>query len=153
MAVSVAGPFAGTIDRERDRPGWPVAVFFLALASALGFASRTAVISGTEFASVWPSAGVTVLWLLVRRARPVSVDTALMFGSMFGFGLMTQIAPGLALTLAVVHTLQTLVVVALLRRYVPDLWGCGGTRPLDSPRMLAAYLACIAAGVLAGGVV
>jgi signal transduction histidine kinase len=153
VAVSLAGPFAGAVGRERDRPGWRVLVAFLAVASVVGLASRTTVIEGAEFASVWPSAGVNVLWLLVRRANALGLDTFLMFASMLVFALMAQIAPGLAFTLAAVHTLQTVIVVALLRRYVPDLWGCAGYRPLNSPRMLAAYLACIAAGVLASGVV
>ena len=42
--------------------------------------------------------------------------------------------------------------VGLLRRFLPELWGCGGTRALDSPRMLAGYLACITAGVLVSAV-
>jgi signal transduction histidine kinase len=122
---------------------------FLLVASILGFAARTTVIPGTEFAAVWPSAGVTVLWLLVRRAAVISVDTAVMFGSMFAFALATSISTEIAVTLATVHTLQTVVVVVLLRRFAPELWGCGGHRAIDSPRLLATYFACVVAGVAA----
>ncbi len=132
----------------RDRPGWGTMVAFLVAASVLGLVSRTTLLPEAEFATVWPSAGVTVLWLLVRRAAPLSIDTALMFASMLGFALFMDIPDWMAVAIACAHTLQTLVVVALLRRFVPDLWGCGGDRPLDSPRMLAAYLASIAVGVL-----
>ena len=132
----------------RDRPGWGTMLAFLGVASVLGLASRTTLLPEAEFATVWPSAGVTVLWLLVRQAAPLSIDTALMFASMLGFALLMDIPEWMAVAIACAHTLQTLVVVALLRRFVPDLWGCGGDRPLDSPRMLAAYLASIAAGVL-----
>jgi signal transduction histidine kinase len=152
VAVSVAGPFTGSVGRERDRPGWPVAAAFLVVASVLGFAARDTVLPGTEFATVWPSAGVTVLWLLVRRASLLSVDTALMYAAMLAFGLMTGIPAWQAVTLASAHTLQTLLVVYLLRRYLPDLWGCGGDQALASTRMLASYLACIGAGVVLSAV-
>ena len=107
---------------------------------------------GAEFATVWPSAGVTVLWLLVRRAALLSIDTGLMFASMPGSGCCRTIPEWQAVVLASAHTLQTLLVVGLLRRYLPAMRGCGGSRALDSPRLLAGYLACITAGVTASAV-
>nr|WP_228499551.1 ATP-binding protein [Nocardioides agariphilus] len=131
------------------RPGLPVALVFLVVASLLGVMARTMLVPGAEFAAVWPSAGITVLWLLVRQARAISIDTALLFGSMFGFGLLIDVPTWMAASVALCHTLQTVVIVQLMRRFVPELWGCGGTRALDSPRLLARYLASIGGGVLA----
>jgi signal transduction histidine kinase len=145
--TSVTRPVAGGAAHPGERPGWPVMLAFLVVASLLGLVARTTVIPGAEFAAVWPSAGVTVLWLLVRRAGAVSVDTAVMFAAILTFALATGIAAGIAVTLATVNTLQTVVVVVLLRRFVPELWGCGGHRAIDSPRILGSYLGCILAGV------
>jgi signal transduction histidine kinase len=138
--------------RNRDRPGWPVVVAFMAVGTVLGLVGRTTLLPETEFATVWPSAGVAVLWLLVRRASLLSIDTALLFGSLLAFAMLSGLPDWVAWVLAPAHTLQTVVVVALLRRWLPDLWGCGGRRALDSPRSLAVYLACIAGGVLASAV-
>ncbi len=138
---------------ERDRPGWPVLLAFLVAGSALGVLGSSTRIPGTELAAAWPSAGVAVLWLLVRRAAAVSIDTALMFGTMLGFGLLvSENPPWLVLALSSIHILQTVLVVGLLRRFLPDLWGCGGNRSIDSPRVLATYLGCVGAGVLVSAV-
>src|SRR5688572_11663548 len=102
---------------ERDRPGWRAMVGFLLIASALVFLAKTTVLPETEFATVWPSAGDTVLWLLVRRAALVSIDTAVMFAAMLAGGLVTGIPVWMAVALAVTHTMQSLIVVTLLRRF------------------------------------
>ncbi len=75
-----------------------------------------------------------------------------MYAAMLVFGLMTGIPDWQAVTLASAHTFQTLLVVFLLRRYLPDMWGCGGDKPLASTRMLAVYLACIGVGVVVSAV-
>ncbi len=137
----------------RDRPGWLVLLAFLAAASVLGLASRATVVSGHDLAAVWPSAGITVLWLLVRRAAPISIDTAVMLGAMLVFGIGSGLDTGFAAVLAFAHTAQTVIIVELMRRTLPDLWGCGGTRALDSPRRLAAYLASVGIGVVISTVV
>jgi signal transduction histidine kinase len=149
VASPVSSPATGATGREPDRPGWRTMVAFLVVASALGAVSRATMLDGAEFATVWPAAGVTVLWLLVRRAPPVSIDTGLMAGSMLAFGLLSGIPSWQALVLASAHTLQSVLVVCLLRRYLPMLWGAGGTRALDSPRLFAGYLACVTVGVVA----
>ena len=149
IADPLSRPVTGPVGRGPDRPGWRTVVGFLVVASVLGWAARSTIIPGQEFATVWPAAGITVLWLLVRRAALLSIDTALMFGTMLGFGLVSGIDAWQAVTLACAHTLQTLLVVGLLRRYLP---GLGETRVPDSPRMLAVYLACITSGVVASAV-
>ena len=100
VADPVSTPVTGPPVRASDRPGWCTLVAFLVVASLLGFLARSTTLPGAEFATVWPAAGVTVLWLLVRRAAPLSVDTALMFGSMLGFGLVSEIPWWQAVALA-----------------------------------------------------
>jgi signal transduction histidine kinase/integral membrane sensor domain MASE1 len=135
------------------RPGWLVLGGFLVAGSLLGLLGRATVIEGTELAAVWPAAGVGVLWLLVRQAGPVSIDTALMASVMFGLGVVTGLPVGMAALLSVAHTAQAVVIAVMMRRTLPELWGCGGTHAIDSPRRLARYLACVSTGVLVGLVI
>ena len=135
------------------RPGLPVALAFLAVASLLGFLGRAFVVEGTDLAAAWPSAGVAVVWLLVRRAGLFSIDVALLVAAMMTFALATGIPFDLALALPFIHALQAVVIVELMRRALPELWGCGGTAALDSPRRLALFLGCVVTGVLVSTVV
>ena len=115
---------------------------------------RATIIAGTDLAAVWPAAGVAVVWLLVRQAGPLSIDTALLGGDHGRLGPGVRVSPlWLALSLPITHLLQTIIIVELMRRALPELWGCGGTEAIDSPRRLARYLACVGAGVLVSTVV
>ena len=93
------------------------------------------------------------MWLLVRQAGPLSIDTALLGGTMFAWPWRPGCPLWLALSLPVTHLLQTVIIVELMRRALPELWGCGGTEAIDSPRRLARYLGCVGAGVLVSTVV
>jgi signal transduction histidine kinase len=147
------GTAPGTGTSAPPRPGIGVAFAFLAAGSVLGFLGRSTVIPGTDLAAVWPAAGIGVVWLLVRQARPLSIDTALLGGAMVSLALVSGMPLWQALSLPITHLLQTIVIVELMRRALPELWGCGGTEAIDSSRRLARYLACVAAGVLVSTVV
>ncbi|MBB6629549.1 MASE1 domain-containing protein [Nocardioides sp. KIGAM211] len=127
---------------------WQVLAAFVLLYVALGFAGRATLFDGTTFALVWPAGGAAVLWFLVRGAGARSLDTALLAGSVLGVNFVTGASLDVSLVLVVTNVLQTLVAVTLMRRWCPHLWGCGGRRPLDSPRSLARY---IGAALLATG--
>lgn len=132
------------------RPGPGVAAIFVVAFAVFGLVGRATTIPGTHLATVWPAAGISVLWLLVRQARPLSIDTALLAVVTFLVNALTG-APGwLSFLLVVTNVVQTVVVVELMRRFLPELWGCGGTRAIDAPRRLARYLACVAVGTLVG---
>ncbi len=135
------------------KPGLSVAFAFLVAGSVLGLLGRSTIIPGTDLAAVWPAAGIAVVWLLVRQAGPLSIDTALLGGTMFALALASGMPLWLAVSLPVTHLLQTVIIVELMRRALPELWGCGGTEAIDSPRRLARYLGCVGAGVLVSTVV
>lgn len=120
---------------------------------AAGFLGRQAVLDGGTFAVVWPAAGVAILWFLVQGARPWSLDTLLLAGCAFAANLATGSGIDTALVLLVSNVLQTLLAVDLLRRWCPELWGCGGDRPLDSPWVTARYLLALGIGMAAGATV
>ena len=67
----------GETERTRAGPIW-LPVFIVAYV-LLGLRGRATIIEGTELATIWPAAGVAVLWLMVRGAAPLSLDTALLF--------------------------------------------------------------------------
>jgi signal transduction histidine kinase len=126
---------------------------FLVAGSLLGLLGRGTVIPGTDLAAVWPAAGIGVVWLLVRQAGPLSLDTAILTGAMFALAIASGMPLWLSLAMPLTNTLQTVVIVELMRRALPELWGCGGGEALDSPRRLARYLACVGTGVLVSTVV
>jgi signal transduction histidine kinase len=137
----------------QPKPGLGIAVAFLVAGSVLGLLGRTTIIPGTDLAAVWPAAGIAVVWLLVRQAGPLSIDTALLGGTMFILALASGMPMWLAVSMPVTHLLQAVIVVELMRRALPELWGCGGTEAIDTPRRLARYLGCVGAGVLVSTVV
>ncbi|MCW2794030.1 MAG: sensor protein [Nocardioides sp.] len=126
---------------------------FVLLYVALGFAGRATSIDGTTFALIWPAGGVAVLWFLVRDVRLLSVDTLVLAGCVLGVNLVTGAPFDVGLVLIVTTVLQTVVAATLMRRWCPRLWGCGGDRALDSPRILARYVAAAVVAAAAGAVV
>lgn len=140
----------------RTRRDWrrPLASVGFAVAYlAAGFLGRQAVLEGQTFAVVWPAAGVAVAWFLVLGARLAGLDTLLLAACAFTANLVTGADVDTALVLLVSNVTQTLVAVHLLRRWCPELWGCGGDRPLDSPWVAARYLLGLAVGMLVGATV
>lgn len=138
-----------------QRRGWRRAATTLAFAAAYlaaGFLGRQTILEDTSFSLIWPAAGVAVLWFLVQRAGLLGLDAALLAVVSFSANWFTGAPIDLALLLTVTNLVQTLVAVALLRRWCPGLWGTGGERPLDSPKVTAWYLAAASAGMLAGTV-
>lgn len=144
----VSVPDVQVLRRERRRP-WVTLAFALAYLLA-GLLGRQAVLDGTTFALVWPAAGVAVLWLLVQRSGPFSLDTVILGLVSFAANYATGASVGIALVLMVTNTTQTVVAVALVRRWCPTLWGAGGTRSLDSPKVTSWYLGASAGGMLTG---
>ena len=113
------------------------AFVFAGLLAVLALGTRASDYHAPGFDTALPAGGLAVLWLLVRGARVVSWDSALLLVLVFGLNLALGSEPEVAAALATAVAVQTLLAVVLLRRWCPDLWGCGGDRPLDRPRTLA----------------
>jgi len=129
----------------------------LALAFALGYVvvgllSRTTVLDGTALALVWPAAGLPLLWFLLRDARPLGIDTPLLAAAACATMLLSGSGTTLALVVTVTNVAQTLLAVALLRRWAPEVYGAGGDRALDSPRLLGLFVAAIGVAMAVGAV-
>ncbi len=85
--------------------------------------SRQTVLPGGSFALVWPAAGVSLLWFLLRDARPRSADSAALAAAAFLANWLTGAPVALAAVLAVANVVQVLVHVGLIRLATPELIG------------------------------
>jgi PAS domain S-box-containing protein len=97
---------------------------------------RSTIPEGTHFGLIWPAGGVAVLWLLLTRARPLSVDVAALGVLAFAVNYATGASPALATVLMVTNVVQAVAATETLRRLCPKLWGCGGNAPLNTPKQL-----------------
>ena len=96
---------------------------------------------------------MAVLWFLIRGVGLASPDAVLLAVCAFATNAVTGVSLEQSVVLAVTNLIQTWVAVVLLRRWCGELWGCGGTRPLESPRTTVRYVAALALGMFAGVVV
>ena len=126
------------------------ALAFTGLYLAAGFLGRQAVLEGASFSRVWPAAGVGVVWFLLQQARVLSLDTVLLAVAAFGVNVSTGAPVDTSAVLTLSNVAQTLLAAHLLRRWCPELWGCGGDRALDSPWLSARYLVALSVGMFAG---
>ncbi len=133
----------------RSKGRWPLMLVFPAVWVAVGLLSRLLVADG-GLAVVWPPAGVAVLWFLLRGATWRSPDTVLLAAVAFLVNVLTGAPMALGLVLAVSNVAQTLVAVTLMRRWSPELWGCGGTRGFDSVQLIFRAVAAVCAGMAVG---
>ncbi len=105
----------------------------------LSVVARQPTLDSPGFATAWPAGGIAVLWFVLRGARTLSVDTALLAVTMVAANAVLGADAGMNAVFTIVSVVQTLLAVWLLRRWCGQLWGCGGDRPLDRLRALPRY--------------
>ena len=139
-------------DPKRSRALVParMVVGFAGAYVALAVHAREAVAEAPGFAEVWPSGALLIVWLLLRGARVLSPDTIVLAVVVVGTNLAVGADPVAAGLFATTNVVQTLLAVALLRRWCPQTWGCGGEAPLDGPRLLARFTAALTVAVAVG---
>lgn len=137
------------------RPALPVrwAIGFGSAYAVLAAVARLTVVDGHTVSLIWPGAGAAVLWLLAeapQRQRFVLVPLLLIHATVvWGTGAPTAVV----VMGAVSVTVQTWLVVVLLRRWCPTLLGAGGTQSFRSPPVLARTCAAACIGSVAGAVI
>lgn len=132
----------------RVRPG--IAVVLAGSWVLFALVAREPALDSPGFSTVWPAGGVAALWFLLRAARPLSIDTALLATAAVGVNMVLGADPAINAVFTVTNVVQTLFAAWLLRRWCPTLWGCGGDRSLDRPRMLPRYGAALGVASIAG---
>lgn len=135
-----------------QQPLWTVG--FAAGYAVMALVGRTTIPEGTDFGLVWPAGGVAVLWLLLTRAGPASVDVGVLGVIAFTVNWATGAPVELGVVLLVTNVVQAVVATEGLRRGCPQLWGCGGVEPLASSgallRMLLAFTGAAVVATLIG---
>jgi len=135
--------------RSREGAGLAASALFAVVFVVTSTASRRMEFSGSGFTDMWPAGGLPIIWLMVRQGRSPAIDSALVLAASTVANLVAGSDPVPAATFALANLVQSWLAVLLLRRWCPDTWGCGGDRPLDSPRVVARLGAAL---VLAIGV-
>ncbi|WP_052336881.1 sensor histidine kinase [Nocardioides alkalitolerans] len=130
-------------------PAWPwLPLFSVAVLVTVVLGRLTAIETGGVSLAV-PAAGTAVVWMLMRRASPVSVDAGVLTVILAGVGLVSQV-PVPRLTVLVVGLLvQVGLTVLLVRRWCPHLWGVGG----DGAVATTSTLVRLATATIVGGLV
>src|SRR6478752_4141137 len=123
--------------RSREGAGLAVSALFALAFVVTSSSSRRMDFSGAGFTDVWPAGGLPIIWLLVRQGRGPVVDSVLVLAASSAANLIAGSDPVPAVSFAFANLVQSWLAVVLLRRWCPDTWGCGGDRPLDSPRVVA----------------
>jgi signal transduction histidine kinase len=124
-----------------------------ALFVAAGCLGRLTIIDGRALSLIWPAAGIAGLWIGSGSRRTLPVDLAALALATFTVNVVTGAEPVLALILVVTNLAQVCVFVVLVRRWVPALWGFGGTAPLQrlvdlGQLTFAAVLGCLTGALL-----
>ncbi|MFL6157882.1 MAG: ATP-binding protein [Marmoricola sp.] len=121
---------------------------------AAGYAGRATVIDGHGLSLIWPAVGVAGLWIGSGDRRTWPWDLTALSASIVVVTMTTGADLPRASVFLATNLTQVLVFVAITRRVTPDLWGLGGTGPLnrlaDLGRLTVA--ACLAgvAGMASG---
>ena len=117
-----------------------VAPWVLTLSSAViyagaAFLGRLTIIDDQSLSLYWPAAGVAALWFLVRGGlKPL--DLALFALLSCVINLVTGASWPMVAVLVLANVAQVVTFIRVLRAARPELWGCGGTGTIDSPRAL-----------------
>ncbi|MEV4706383.1 ATP-binding protein [Actinoplanes sp. NPDC049316] len=128
---------------------------FAALYLLATWAGRQTIMDGTNLSLVWPAAGISAVWFLAQhRSRWRAVDVLALSVVTYAVNTATGATPVPALWFVVANVLQAELFGVLFRRWLPHLWGGGGSRPMSRLpelwRLMAAAFLATGAGALIG---
>jgi signal transduction histidine kinase len=106
----------------------------LALATSIflaaGYVGRATAIDGKGFSLIWPAAGVAGLWIGGGNRRTWPADLIALSVSTVVVTMTTGATPASATIFLAATLAQVLTFVVLTRRWIPHVWGLGGSEPL-----------------------
>jgi signal transduction histidine kinase len=117
-----------------------------------GLVGRYSLLGDATLSLIWPAAGVGALWVASGNRRTWPVDFLALVVASFSVNVATGSTVGAGLWFAVSNQFQVAVFVYLARRWIPEVWGLGGSVPLhrfaDLGRLVGAgILACLVSAV------
>lgn len=122
-----------------------------ALAYAMSaYAGRLSAVGDQDFALVWPAGGVALVWFLLRSKPLLSADLPVLLGINAVVSVATGVEFDVAASVLVATLTQQAVGLWLVRRWVPDLWGCGGHRSLSRTVDLGRLTGALVLAAMAG---
>ncbi|MFI5932185.1 ATP-binding protein [Actinoplanes sp. NPDC051494] len=118
------------------------------------YAGRLTIMDGTNLSLVWPAAGVAAVWFVAQRSSRWRVFDVLALAAVT---MVVNTATGAPAVLAalffVANLAQAWMFSYLFGRWLPDLWGGGGTAPLSRPRHLWLLVAISGLATATGAVI
>ena len=123
---------------------------FMVVTHLAGAIGRLSYDEDLALSLVWPLYGVAVLWLASGNRRTLPWDLGGLVVATSASLLLSDGTPRQAVVAAVLAVVSGGSWVLVMRRWAPDLWGAGGSRPLSRLRDLPALLvASVTSAVLA----
>ncbi|MFI1993396.1 ATP-binding protein [Actinoplanes sp. NPDC020271] len=108
------------------------------------WAGRLTIMDGTNLSLVWPAAGIGAIWFICQRSsRWRLLDAAAMAAVTMVVNVLTGAGAALAGFFVVANLVQAGMFAHLFQRWLPGLWGSGGTAHVARPQHLW-RLVCIA---------
>lgn len=128
---------------------------FAALYLLATYVGRQTIMDRTNLSLVWPAAGVSAVWFLAQhRSRWRGIDAIALAVVTVAVNMATGAPLLLAVSFVVANLVQAWLFSYLFRRWLPHLWGGGGTEPMTRPaelwRLVASAFVATAAGALIG---
>ncbi|AEV84594.1 histidine kinase [Actinoplanes sp. SE50] len=129
-------------------------VVFTALYVVATYAGRLTIMDGTNLSLVWPAAGISALWFICQRSsRWRSLDVAALAAATVAVNMATGAGPALSGFFVVANLLQAATFTVLYQRWLPGLWGSGGTAPVARPHQLWRLVAIAIISTFCGALV
>ncbi|WP_433789156.1 ATP-binding protein [Actinoplanes sp. CA-252034] len=140
------------------RPGlrWEAlrSLVFAVLYLVAALVGRLTVMDDTNLSLVWPAAGVAAVWFVAqRRSRLFALDMALLAAVTMAVNMTTGASAGLAGFFVLANLAQAGLFAWLFGRWLPRLWGGGGTEAISRLSHLWRLLSISAISTVCGALI
>jgi signal transduction histidine kinase len=111
--------------------------------------SRSLVVQPDNVSLIAPSSGLALVWLASARDRAELTVDVLLLTLVTVIVLALTDGTSMQIVLSIIFPLQALIVISLLRRWTPHLWGGGGRLAMGTMADLGLTLLAMAGGLVA----
>lgn len=127
---------------------------FAVLYLIAAYVGRLTIMDRTNLSLVWPAAGVGAVWFVAQhRSRWYLLDAAALAAVTVAINMATGASAAVAAVFVVANIVQATAFAALFGRWLPGLWGSGGTAQISRPQQLWRLVAIAVLTTLLGALV